>query len=414
MKKINEVICKASQKMLFNKTASNFTTKTGAKIRQFLHPLMRVIVAKNGVKKFVIDNQPNFEKNTKYLILSTHGVADDIVAGIAIPKKHPYLLVGTTEQFLYNPKLFLLWVSGGIYMNKHNEESRKSVIPKALKAFEYGSDVWMCPEGVHNNLPHKMAEELFPGFYYIFKEAKEKLKKDEKIKIIIMSPYTNPNLESCHIKFSEAFDPLELYANRENAKFEWSKDTSDLSEREFTMKLTEYEMSKLYYAHVLDHEQIQEVSESVKNDNCRINETGEIENYKNHKNKLLNDFYENRIYEYVVNGVWNSYGEIINTETKGYVPSTYATDKNDIENLTNMIVKLITKNNSNITDDLVNQWKQYFEDYVRNTPLTYVNELILNIATGNTDYKSLVKYRDEFHEYVRENFDEIYARYHKK
>lgn len=106
---------------------------------------------------------------------SNHGFKDDALASILAAQRHAYILFGSLPQFYNTFDGVTAWLNGVAMVNRKVAASRKSSIPKAVRAMNCGADLLLFPEGVWNKTPHTLVLDLWPGIYRIACETGAKV-----------------------------------------------------------------------------------------------------------------------------------------------------------------------------------------------------------------------------------------------
>ena len=110
--------------------------------------------------------------------------------------------MGTTEQLEYNPAMYVNWLTGFIYVNRLDRDSRKSSLPKMERIINSGSSILMFPEGGWNNTENLLCQNLFSGVY--------NLSKNTNTPIVPISTYKDFDDKSIYIKVGEPLDIIRL------------------------------------------------------------------------------------------------------------------------------------------------------------------------------------------------------------
>lgn len=180
-------------------TVETFTTNTGLKIRKYINRPLRYILEKSTKCKIVLESYPTLEKDEAYIFASTHYHCEDIISNLAILDRNSYALMGTTDQIEHNPLMYGAWLNGFIYVDRWNEESRKSSIPKMERVLKAGNSILIWPEGALNNTENLLIQKLFGGPYYLAKSTGKK--------VVPISNYLQPETNTIYIRVG---DPLDL------------------------------------------------------------------------------------------------------------------------------------------------------------------------------------------------------------
>lgn len=69
----------------------------------------------------------------------------------------------------HNPVFYAMWLNGMIYVDRLNDESRKSAVTKMERILKAGSSVMLFPEGGYNNTENQLVTPLFSSPYLLSK-----------------------------------------------------------------------------------------------------------------------------------------------------------------------------------------------------------------------------------------------------
>lgn len=178
----------------------NFTSITGLKIRRIINRPVRYVLKKVTKGNIIVEDYPKLEKNKPYIFAATHSFVEEISATLASIDRSAYTLCGTTDQFENNPRMYFNWLTGIIFVDRYDEESRKSSIPKMEKVLQNGSSILIFPEGGLNNTENLLVMKLFSGPYT--------LSKNTGIDVVPISTFNEHGSRNIYVSASE---PLPLY-----------------------------------------------------------------------------------------------------------------------------------------------------------------------------------------------------------
>lgn len=178
----------------------NFTSITGLKIRKIINKPVRYVLKKATKGNIIVEDYPILEKNRPYIFAATHSFVEEISATLASIDRSAYTLCGTTDQFENNPRMYFNWLTGIIFVDRYDEESRKSSIPKMEKVLQNGSSILIFPEGGLNNTENLLVMKLFSGPYT--------LSKNTEIDVVPISTFNENGSKDIYVSASE---PLPLY-----------------------------------------------------------------------------------------------------------------------------------------------------------------------------------------------------------
>lgn len=181
------------------KGIDNFTTETGIKIRRAIHKPVSKIIELGTKGKIIVEKYPKLDKDTPYIFAASHSFCEEVSALLAKIDRSAYTLIGTTEQLEHNPRIYLNWVTGLVYVDREDEESRRIAIPKMEKVLNNGSSIIIFPEGRLNNTENELCQKLFNGPY--------KLAKHTGVKVVPISTFNNPGSKEIYLS---AADPIDL------------------------------------------------------------------------------------------------------------------------------------------------------------------------------------------------------------
>jgi len=189
-----------------NKTAENFTTKTGAKIRRIINKPLRLVLNIAAEAKIILEEYPKLEPNQNYIFVSTHYHSEDILSNLATIDRNAYALMGTTDQIEHNPQMYAAWLNGMIYVDRLDPVSRKEALKKMAKTLEYGSSVLIFAEGGYNNTENLLCQRLFASPYYLAKITGKQ--------VVPISNFYEPTTNTIYIKAGAPLD-LTVYQKEE-------------------------------------------------------------------------------------------------------------------------------------------------------------------------------------------------------
>ena len=158
-----------------NLDADSFTSEKGIKFRREIFPLLKFLISKNTGKEIHILSYPQLDKDEAFIFAAGHSFPGEIATNLAAIDRSTYTLIGTTDQVDHNPQMYFLWLTGLIYVNKLDSNSRKESYKKMLKVLNNNSSVMLFPEGVLNNTENLNCETLYPGIYHLAIESKKRI-----------------------------------------------------------------------------------------------------------------------------------------------------------------------------------------------------------------------------------------------
>ncbi len=155
-------------KYLLKNSPEETLSRTGAKVRKCLNPLIRFAIPFTTKTKIKILRRAKMPEGP-IVFCSTHGFKEDIVDAVVIAKKPTYILIGSLSQIFCHFDGITSWLNGVILVNRSNKESRVASKEKMKRVIELGSSVLMFPEGTWNKSPNELTSGLFSGFYDVAK-----------------------------------------------------------------------------------------------------------------------------------------------------------------------------------------------------------------------------------------------------
>ena len=179
---------------------NNFTSDAGIKIRRFINPPIRYILKKATNGKIYVEKYPQLEKNKPYIFAATHSFVEEISTTLSTIDRSAYTLVGTTDQFENNPRMYFNWITGVIFVDRDSKESRQSSVKKMERIINSGSSVLLFPEGGFNNSENLLIQKLFAGPYI--------LSKNTGVPVVPLATFNEYGSKEI---FASASEPLELY-----------------------------------------------------------------------------------------------------------------------------------------------------------------------------------------------------------
>ena len=183
---------------------NNFTSNFGLKARQIFHKpislLFRFFLKFIYKKNVIIDKKVNLDKNKCYIFAANHSFFYDGAAVIATVDKNCYSLFGATEQLYFDIRTIFIWLSGLIYINRFDKQSRKDSIEKMNRVLQAGNSILIFPEGRWNDSENLLCQKLFAGPY--------NLSLHNKVEVIPVSLYNETYGKNIYISYGV---PLKLY-----------------------------------------------------------------------------------------------------------------------------------------------------------------------------------------------------------
>ena len=191
-----------------NADITNFTSVKGIKRRQKIAGALKKLLIIATKEKIVVENYPELEKNEPYIFVATHGFTNDAIASLATIDRNAYLLMGTTDQVEHNPLMNFAWLNGFIYVNRTDDESRKSAVDKMEFVIRNGSSVILYPEGGFNNTENKLINRPFAGAYLLAKRT--------GAKVVPIAPFYEYGSDTIYMNYGEPMN-LSMYDTKQEA-----------------------------------------------------------------------------------------------------------------------------------------------------------------------------------------------------
>ena len=193
---------------LLHSDVENFTTINGIKRRRKISKLLKKLLIIATPEKIIVENYPKLEPNIPYIFASTHGFSNDIIACLATIDRSAYLLMGSTNQIEYNKLMYFAWLNGFIYVDRTDNDSRRSSLDKMEKIIKNGSSILLFPEGGHNNTENNLCNRLFAGPYLLAKRT--------GAKVVPIAPYYEFGSDKIYMNYGEPID-LASFETKEEA-----------------------------------------------------------------------------------------------------------------------------------------------------------------------------------------------------
>ena len=191
---------KIGVKRCFDKTAENFTTEAGIKIRRKINKPLRCLLKVATKRKVVIEQYPDLPKDIPFIFASTHSYDEDMITNVATIDRSVYMLCGSTHQMEINPLTNVLWISGICYVDRLSKESRNDSISKMKRVLSSGSSILIYPEGGWNNSENLLVMKLFAGVYTV--------SKNMRIPVVPISNFHDAGSDTIYIRVG---DPMNLF-----------------------------------------------------------------------------------------------------------------------------------------------------------------------------------------------------------
>ena len=215
------------------KSVDNFTSDFGIKIRKIINKPVRKIIELGTRGKIIVDKYPRLEKDEPYIFAASHSFCEEVSALLAKIDRNAYTLIGTTDQLEHNPRIYLNWVTGLIYVDREDENSRKEAIPKMEKILKSGSSLIIFPEGRLNNTENLLCQKLFSSPFVLAKKT--------GVKIVPISTFNEFGSKEIHLS---AAKPIDLRT------FDYNQKREALAYLRDQLATLQYEQIEKYSTHL--------------------------------------------------------------------------------------------------------------------------------------------------------------------
>lgn len=208
---------------LRNKSIDNFTSNFGLWFRRTFHSVIsfffRLVMRVWFKKKIIVDKKVKLDKKKCYIFAVNHSFYFDGPSVIATAGKNCYSLFGATEQLYLEPRTIFIWISGLIYVDRVEKQSRKDSIPKMSRVLKAGNSIMMFPEGRWNDSENLLCQKIFAGVY--------NLSVENKVEVVPVSVFNESGSDKIYVSYGK---PIKMYKNvdKDNA-------LSDLRDKIATM-----------------------------------------------------------------------------------------------------------------------------------------------------------------------------------
>jgi len=200
---IKKIIIKFIKK-IEDANIDTFTTNFGLKFRRYFHKLIqfcfRMVLKYVYKKNIVLVKNVKLEKNKSYVFASNHSFFFDGASIISTVDRNCYSLFGATEQLYLDFHTIFIWLSGLIYVNRFDKQSRKDSVDKMNRVLKSGNSILIFPEGRWNDTESKLCQKLFAGPY--------NLSLQNNIEVVPVSVYNETYGKNIYVSYGE---PLKLY-----------------------------------------------------------------------------------------------------------------------------------------------------------------------------------------------------------
>lgn len=183
---------------------NNFTSNFGIKFRRITHKplslIFKIILKYIYKKNVIVTSEVKLEKNKSYVFASNHSFFFDGAAIVASNDRNCYALFGATEQLYFDFHTFFIWISGLIYVNRFDKQSRKDSVEKMNRILKSGNSILIFPEGRWNDSENLLCQKLFAGPY--------NLSLMNNIEVVPVSVYNETFGKNIYVSYGK---PLKLY-----------------------------------------------------------------------------------------------------------------------------------------------------------------------------------------------------------
>lgn len=242
-------------KKIENATVDNFTSKFGLKMRRIFHRLIsgtfNIVVRFYYRKKIIVDKRVKLKKDKCYIFASNHSFYLDGSAVLSTVDRNCYVLFGATEQLYFDLCTLFVWISGLVYIDRFNKQSRIDSVTKMNKVLQAGNSLLIFPEARWNDSENLLCQKLFAGPY--------NLSLENKVEVVPVSVYNDTYGKNIYISYGK---PLKLYNYDKDKGLELLRDS----------------LATMYYEQIVKH--------SEKYDRKKV------------KKDIHFDYMDERMYEY--------------------------------------------------------------------------------------------------------------------
>lgn len=183
-----------------NANVDNFTSNLGIKVRRGINRPMRFILKLATKGNIIIECYPTLKKNKPYIFAATHSFVEEVSAILSTIDRSAYSLIGTTNQLENNHRVYANWLTGMIYVDRKNKQSREESMLKMERIINRGSSILMFVEGGWNNTENLLVQKPFSGVY--------KLSHNNNIEVVPISTFNEFGSKDIYIRVG---NPLKLY-----------------------------------------------------------------------------------------------------------------------------------------------------------------------------------------------------------
>lgn len=176
----------------------NFTSDIGIIIRRRTNNLWRKILKFATKRKVYIEQYPDLDKDKVYIFVANHSFDEDAISVLQSIDRNAYMLQGSTHQMRHNPAFYAMWANGMIYVDRLNNESRKTSIDKMKRILASGTSVILFPEGGYNNTENQLITSLFSSPYT--------LNKDLGVKVVPVISFNDTNSAEIFVRVGSPMD----------------------------------------------------------------------------------------------------------------------------------------------------------------------------------------------------------------
>ena len=189
---------------LENSNIDNFTTDFGLKVRKIFHKpvslAFRLVLRFVYKKRLIVDKKCKLDKKKNYIYTLNHSFFFDGPSFIATNDRNTYALFGATEQLYFDFHTIFIWISGLIYVDRFNKQSRIDSVPKMNRVLKAGNSLLIFPEGRWNDSENLLCQKLFAGAY--------NLSVENNIEVVPVSIYNETYGNKVYLSYGK---PLKLY-----------------------------------------------------------------------------------------------------------------------------------------------------------------------------------------------------------
>ena len=196
---MKNIMARKTEKSTIDNFTSDFGLKTRRKCHKVISFIFRAVLKIVYKQKIIVDKKLKLDKNKCYIFAPNHYAYFDGASITATIDRNCYALFGGTEQ-LYNFHTTFAWLSGMIYVDRFDKQSRKDSMEKMNRVLKAGNSILIFPEGIWNNTENLLCLKLFAGVY--------NLSVQNNVEVVPISVHYETEDRTFFVSYGE---PLKLY-----------------------------------------------------------------------------------------------------------------------------------------------------------------------------------------------------------